>query len=1511
MLWCSWRGRRKASTEDGEEELSMNPLSREEIFIRTFPGEEETEDAAGFRLQPHPTAEVACRCLGLARGLFGIPLNVSFKVQVSELLERLGSLLVAPSRHLGAEMSGAGKPRGASEPCEATQRGDKLRESICPGPSELLVSLACERGRAGRARAEPTGAEMRRDVFGFELRALKDLLLAPVSGWGYQESVRSGGQVATSPASVAQLSQMTQVLAPPKMELSLSGACLDLLVAPGDVLLMRGSGRLAEIGNAGGFMGHVLVVTGKPREVLASTAEAGQLASLWPEKAQAIWRIPTLESTRREQGLWEAESVIMVERLGRQLTLVGEVERDGDVCNFEPHEAVEIWQSPEELRGALRVDLMALVLSDMRKNQASWSATTAARAARSPKDSEGKVPEAQITPPLFEMPLGQNDPLGLELQNGLYTVGSRAIAPTQACAIDAADKALLPATFGALADQLQVGPTQLAMLNFAQSIAFSLALPVWGSMMQFYTPRDLLAGGCFLWGFVTMMIAASSNYMVHFLLRLVMGAALAVVAPIGQAMLCDLVPEAERGWVFGLLQSISTALSVGVTFVTTGFARVLIAGVYGWRCIYALVGIASFLTVAAVVTVVPDTLAASGMNTKGRSWWEEQVRVVQLVMKKPSFVIMVSQGVTGGIPWNGFAFLPLYFQLSGFNDFRAGEIMLYGGLGGMVGGLLGGWLGDRFHRCWPYGGRCVVAQLSVLLGSLFFVAVMSSPARFSLVVGFFFAFHVASCWTPAAALRPICGEIVRDSRDRAQILALWIALEGIISSIFGAPLVGLISEAFGCKLGALGTAGHDQSVTALRSALLAVALIPWVLCGLAWFPMYWTYPRDAGSRTETRAICADTMGVLSSAEMVEKPTASQTLEGVKKCWESAPICTSVVINFWQRYLEKLACHSFLQQPDPSLGAGFNPGDKISYWDLSCGTWVSGFVKESSESLTVKVTWQLPTTWMFIKPSANPQYIRRRLNEADFGDLRLFGFLLFSTMPPAAPQNLPVFAFPQNQSRSGGQLPVFAFPGREPGQPGQPPSSPSALPIFAPAGGLAGLGAVPGMALPQQLTPRTPRTPRDEQTSPTAQVAPSPSSPSQPPQEPVQEVQDSEVEWRNLRKGITTSTEGFANEEEGLKEVLSPGDESIDFEEFSDIRFQDPRPLRLTRLVQEGFCSLNLPSLMAILLLAFVLVRQLAPVAGTDDSAFLQLLTSRMPELQGRQSPSFSAYLDFTLADAARACGAGMWGGSSGIDEKAWDCIFPKLDLDGDGSITPSDVAKASWLQGSVLVKRLNISKQDCREATALLATWYPKLAPFLVRHAQEVLLSAWTGVKPFEASEPREQDLALAAYSAGSPQPQELLELSDCQEALLETVPPVLNLATSVVGLSLPHSAAEAVLKRVSLDASFLAKVHIVVSELGGPDKILKNTEATTSFVFRIAAELWNDGVLATAMDEIRLSMSWWDWVSTAVPMIASLSSFFLTGSTLNLVIALGLGGVNVVNLGKALTSTAQACELT
>jgi len=170
-----------------------------------------------------------------------------------------------------------------------------------------------------------------------------------------------------------------QAVVESKTELSLNGDTLDLLMAPGDVLLMRGSGRISDIGNAGGFMGHVLVVTATPQMVRANTTDALQLSSVWPQEAKALWRVGTVESTRRESGLYECESLLFVDR-SRQLLLIGEVEKEGDVCNFEPHEVVEIWQSPEAFRGTLRLDLMGTVLQDMRKNQASWSATTAARA---------------------------------------------------------------------------------------------------------------------------------------------------------------------------------------------------------------------------------------------------------------------------------------------------------------------------------------------------------------------------------------------------------------------------------------------------------------------------------------------------------------------------------------------------------------------------------------------------------------------------------------------------------------------------------------------------------------------------------------------------------------------------------------------------------------------------------------------------------------------------------------------------------------------------------------------------------------------------------------------------------------------------------------------------------------------------------------------------------------------------------------------------------------------------
>lgn len=166
---------------------------------------------------------------------------------------------------------------------------------------------------------------------------------------------------------------------------NLAGDCLHALVAPGDIMVVRGTGGLMRIGAAGGLMGHVMVVLSPPHRVAKHSQEGGDLEDLWPEAhiagdVRELWRIRTMEATRREAGLYVAEMVVYVDRTTRRLHLCGEVEPEGECCVMETAEPVEIWQSPELPRDDIRTGLMEEVVSEMRRSKGSWSAFTAARA---------------------------------------------------------------------------------------------------------------------------------------------------------------------------------------------------------------------------------------------------------------------------------------------------------------------------------------------------------------------------------------------------------------------------------------------------------------------------------------------------------------------------------------------------------------------------------------------------------------------------------------------------------------------------------------------------------------------------------------------------------------------------------------------------------------------------------------------------------------------------------------------------------------------------------------------------------------------------------------------------------------------------------------------------------------------------------------------------------------------------------------------------------------------------
>lgn len=151
-------------------------------------------------------------------------------------------------------------------------------------------------------------------------------------------------------------------------------------MAVGDLLYVPGTGgRLVEIGTSGGFMGHFLVVLGRPYRIVVGSNESQKLAAVWPSGATEVWRVPVLESTRAVSGLHEVELLISLDRTTGKFFLCAEISLDGHLCLLD-NEAFELWQSPSKVRQGLRADLMREVAAEMKSSCGSWSITTAARA---------------------------------------------------------------------------------------------------------------------------------------------------------------------------------------------------------------------------------------------------------------------------------------------------------------------------------------------------------------------------------------------------------------------------------------------------------------------------------------------------------------------------------------------------------------------------------------------------------------------------------------------------------------------------------------------------------------------------------------------------------------------------------------------------------------------------------------------------------------------------------------------------------------------------------------------------------------------------------------------------------------------------------------------------------------------------------------------------------------------------------------------------------------------------
>jgi len=361
-------------------------------------------------------------------------------------------------------------------------------------------------------------------------------------------------------------------------------------------------------------------------------------------------------------------------------------------------------------------------------------------------------------------------------------------------AVDAADNALLAASYPAFESWLSLSPSQLGTLMMIQTIAGCVTLPLWGGLLPHYGYRFLLSGAISLWALSTLLTTIANNYGAQCILRLINGGSLSCVVPLSQAFLAEGTGEGERGKAFGMFSGVEkiAAMIVGYWVVVAGD---------NWRLCYYAVFVITVMLLGLIQLKLPRN-AGKRRNTENgdnQSYWSSCKRILRM----PSFAVLVSQGVVGGVPWRAMSFLNLLWLSSGYTRQSTATIGTLSSLGAVLGSILGGVLGDYASKRFGNGtGRAAVAQIGVVAGIPLWVA-----------------------W-----LR---------MQDRANIVAIWVFVEGAAASVVGGPVLGAMSEYYGYKL----DSGNENAV-ALRTALTNIGVLSWVLCFFCWCAMYWTYPRD-------------------------------------------------------------------------------------------------------------------------------------------------------------------------------------------------------------------------------------------------------------------------------------------------------------------------------------------------------------------------------------------------------------------------------------------------------------------------------------------------------------------------------------------------------------------------------------------------------------------------------------------------------------------------------------------
>ncbi|KAM6565112.1 hypothetical protein CsatB_025110 [Cannabis sativa] len=425
--------------------------------------------------------------------------------------------------------------------------------------------------------------------------------------------------------------------------------------------------------------------------------------------------------------------------------------------------------------------------------------------------------------------------------------------------MEKADEALLPGVYKEVGEALHTDPTGLGSLTLFRSIVQSLCYPFAAYLSIRYNRTHVIALGAFLWAAATFLVGISSTFLQVAISRGLNGIGLAIVIPAIQSLVADSTDDNNRGVAFGWL-----TLTGNLGSIIGGLCAVLMAsksfmGIDGWRMAFHVVALISVIVGVLVRLYANDPRFS---NTKNPyimseksfvSEMKELIKQTKSVIRIPSFLIIVAQGIPGSFPWSAMSFATMWLELIGFSHEKTALLWTIYIVSCSLGALFGGKMGDVMAKRFPNCGRIVLAQISssstIPLAAILLLALPDDPSTTFIHGLMLFIMGCWISWNGPATNNPIFAEIVAE-KSRTSIYALDRSFEGVLSS-FAPPIVGLLAQnIFGYK--PISTGSFDEAkietdrknAASLAKALYAAMGIPMAICCIVYSFLYCTYPRD-------------------------------------------------------------------------------------------------------------------------------------------------------------------------------------------------------------------------------------------------------------------------------------------------------------------------------------------------------------------------------------------------------------------------------------------------------------------------------------------------------------------------------------------------------------------------------------------------------------------------------------------------------------------------------------------